>query len=105
MNSEEAAIAHFSAMWGFGPNGKSAAWAAQGLRTVDDVRARPDIMAGLTLRERCGVRHAEDFRRRIPREVRGCAGGRASSTGAPTRRPVHVDANAAGMAALPARRP
>jgi Fingers domain of DNA polymerase lambda len=68
-DDEAVALAVFCNIWGIGPK-KAQAWVAAGLRSVEDVRARQDIVAGLSVRERCGLLHAEDFQIRIPRHVR-----------------------------------
>ena len=62
------AYRHFCTVWGVGPR-RAQVWVDRGLRTLDDIRNSEECMAELSSRERTGMRHAEDFRVRIPRQV------------------------------------
>lgn len=68
-NPEAQAEAAFCAVWGVGPT-HAQEWVRRGLRTLEDLRRSPECLAMLTVRERAGLRHAEDLAQRIPREVR-----------------------------------
>ncbi|EFJ43097.1 hypothetical protein VOLCADRAFT_96792 [Volvox carteri f. nagariensis] len=52
----------FMQVWGCGES-TARSWWASGARSLDDVRQRTD----LTVRQRLGLRHFDDFQRRIPR--------------------------------------
>ena len=67
-NPEAQAEALFCSVWGIGPT-HAQEFVRRGLRTLADLRGNPDCLAMLSVRERAGLKHAEDFARRIPREV------------------------------------
>lgn len=67
-NPEAQAEAAFCAVWGVGP-AHAQEWVRRGLRTLEDLRGSPDCLAMMSVRERAGLRHAEDFAQRIPRAV------------------------------------
>ena len=58
----------FCSVWGVGPR-RAQVWVDRGLRTLQDVRNSEQCMAELSSREKTGLRHADDFRIRIPRKV------------------------------------
>lgn len=62
------AFRSFCSVWGVGPK-RAQIWVDRGLRTLGDVRNSEACMAELSSRERTGLKHAEDFQSRIPREV------------------------------------
>jgi Fingers domain of DNA polymerase lambda len=62
------AFQEFCSVWGVGPR-RAQEWLDRGLRTLTDVRNSEQCMAELSSRERTGLKHAEDFKIRIPRKV------------------------------------
>eukprot|EP00892_Ulva_mutabilis_P008549 jgi/Ulvmu1/6066/UM027_0044.1 len=66
-NPEAQAEALFCSVWGIGPS-HAQHFVRCGLRTLADLRANPDCLAMLSVRERAGLKYAEDFAVRIPRE-------------------------------------
>jgi DNA polymerase lambda len=67
-DAKEVAFREFCSVWGLGPK-RAQVWVDRGLRSLDDVRHSEECMSELSSRERTGLRHAEDFRIRIPRQV------------------------------------
>lgn len=67
-NPADVAFREFCSVWGVGPK-KAQLWVNRGFRSLQDVRNCEESMSELTMRERTGLKHAEDFQIRIPRQV------------------------------------
>jgi hypothetical protein len=68
-DAEAVAFRDFCLVWGVGPK-RAQEWLDRGFRALDDVRNSPECMAELSSRERTGMKYHDDFKIRIPREVR-----------------------------------
>ncbi|PAA91213.1 hypothetical protein BOX15_Mlig013423g1 [Macrostomum lignano] len=69
LSSDEtvAALKLFTSLWGAGPV-TAQAWVAQGLRSLDDLASRPDL---LNRQQKIGLKHYDDFLNRMPRSEAG----------------------------------